>query len=281
MAEKLELLRESKLYKLLPGKKKDSRLEASGVALVDDATALVIFDNLNLIGAVDVSLEPDPKNRFYPAPSIAEGFEDIALDHEGKRVFCIIEAMEDTDGKFRGFVVEYDAEGRLQHLDRLQFAFETENKGFEGLAYAERGGHQYLFAMCEGNLCRDLTTGGGRIQAFRWTDERHWVWSHEIALPDTAEFEDYAALSYRNGRLAVVSQASARLWIGEIDEAAKAFVAGSGRTYCFPKKSYGNVEGIAWLSDDQLVAVSDKKKSRQPEKCADKDQSIHVFRIPS
>jgi len=56
---------------------------------------------------------------------------------------------------------------------------------------------------------------------------------------------------------------------------------GSQAVYRFPKKSYGNVEGIAWLSEDTLVCVSDKKKKRQPEKCAAKDQSIHIFRIPS
>ncbi len=48
MAEKLELVREEKLYRLLRGKSKDSRLEASGVALLDDKTALVVFDNINL-----------------------------------------------------------------------------------------------------------------------------------------------------------------------------------------------------------------------------------------
>jgi hypothetical protein len=58
-------------------------------------------------------------------------------------------------------------------------------------------------------------------------------------------------------------------------------VDGSQAVYRFPKKSYGNVEGIAWLSEDTLVCVSDKKKKRQPKKCADKDQSIHIFRIPA
>jgi hypothetical protein len=42
-----------------------------------------------------------------------------------------------------------------------------------------------------------------------------------------------------------------------------------------------NVEGIAWLSRDTLVAVSDRKKWRQPARCAEKDQSIHLFRIPA
>ena len=105
-------------------------------------------------------------------------------------------------------------------------------------------------------------------------------WSHEVALPLTAEFEDYAGISYRYGRLAVVSQASARIWIGDVDEEARSFVEKGQAVYRFPKKGYCNVEGIAWLSEDTLVVVSDKKKSRQPEKCAAKDQSIHILRIP-
>jgi hypothetical protein len=135
--------------------------------------------------------------------------------------------------------------------------------------------------MCEGNLCTDAKSGGGRIQAFVRTPEGSWEWSHEVKLPDSAEFEDYAGISYRDGRLAVVSQASARLWIGSVDEEARAFVEGSESVYRFPSKGYGNVEGIAWLSDDTVVAVSDKKKKQQPVICAKKDQSIHIFRIPA
>ena len=62
---------------------------------------------------------------------------------------------------------------------------------------------------------------------------------------------------------------------------ARAFVEGAESVYRFPSKGYGNVEGIAWLSDDTVVAVSDKKKKQQPVICATKDQSIHIFRIPA
>ena len=280
MVEKLKLVREEKLYRLVPGKKKADRLEASGVALLDAETALVIFDSLNLIAEVDLSLKPSKRNRLFPAPGIGEGYEDIAIDHEGGRVFCIIETMEDTDGKYRGFISEYDRAGRFQRCERLETAFTSPNKGFEGLAFLRRGGKQVLYAMCEGNLCTDAKSGGGRIQAFTETDDGGWTWSHVVKLPDDAEFEDYAGLSYRDGRLAVVSQASARLWIGSVDEKARKFVAGSGTTYRFPSKSYGNVEGIAWLDDRTLVAVSDQKKKQQPDRCAEKDQSIHTFRLP-
>ena len=280
MAKKLELIREEKLYRLLPGKKKSDRLEASGVALVDDKTALVIFDSLNLIARVDLSLEPKKKNRFFAAPAIGEGFEDIAIDHEGRRIFCIIETMEDTDGKYRGFVSEYDHECRFQRCERLETAFTSPNKGFEGLAYLRRGEKEFLYAMCEGNLCTDAKSGGGRIQAFAPSPDGGWSWSHTVELPMSAEFEDYAGLSYRNGQLAVVSQASARVFTCEVDEHARSIVGGSEHVYRFPKKGYCNVEGIAWLSDDTLVAVSDQKKKRQPDVCAGKDQSIHIFRVP-
>jgi hypothetical protein len=281
MTKKLELVREEKLYKLLPGRKKSDKLEASGVALLDKKTALVIFDNLNLIARIDLSLKPAKCNRLIPAPSISEGFEDIAIDRDGKRVFCVIETMKDTDGKYRGFVSEYDHKGRLQRCERLKTAFSSPNKGFEGLAFLRRGSKQILYAMCEGNLCTDAKAGGGRIQAFIRTHEGNWKWSHKVKLPKSAEFEDYAGISYRDGRLAVVSQASARLWIGSVDEKARKFVDKSGRVYRFPAKGYGNVEGIAWLSNDMIVAVSDQKKKQQAVICARKDQSIHIFRIPA
>jgi len=92
---------------------------------------------------------------------------------------------------------------------------------------------------------------------------------------------EFTALAYRDQQLAIVSQASARLWVARVDEEAHALVPGSDAVYRFPSKSYGNVEGIAWLSRDTLVAVSDRKKRGQPARCAEKDQSIHLFRIPA
>ena len=71
------------------------------------------------------------------------------------------------------------------------------------------------------------------------------------------------------------------MWVGEIEVGNRIAVKGAGTVYRFPNKSYGNIEGIAWLSDDLVVAVSDRKKKDQPKRCAGKDQSIHVFEIPS
>jgi hypothetical protein len=44
---------------------------------------------------------------------------------------------------------------------------------------------------------------------------------------------------------------------------------------------YGTVEGVSWMAPDQLVMVSDKAKPEQDRRCRAKDQSIHIFRVPS
>jgi hypothetical protein len=68
MSGKLELVREEKLFRLLPGRKESSRLEG-GIALVDDSTALVVFDNLNQVARINLSLKRRASNRLLPAPS--------------------------------------------------------------------------------------------------------------------------------------------------------------------------------------------------------------------
>src|SRR5262245_15435275 len=281
MSRKLELLREAKLHRLLPGKDRSSRLEASGVALVDDATALIVFDNLNQIARIDLSLQRRRSNALQPAPSLGMGFEDITIDDRGRRVFCLIESLEDFDGQLRAFVAEYDSAGHFLRCSRLQTRFRKENKGFEGLEHVWRGRRESLYALHEGNHGQGRRRGRGRVEVFVRGQDGGWQASHSIALPSEAEFDDYAGMSYRFGQIAVVSQESARLWVARIDAKARAVVPGSSALYRFPSKSYGNVEGIAWLTRNTLVAVSDRAKSRQPNRCAEKDQSIHVFRMPA
>ena len=67
--KKLELIREEKLFRLIPGRTKNSRLEASGVVLVKDSTAFVVFDNLNQIARVDVSLKRSRRRMSVKAMS--------------------------------------------------------------------------------------------------------------------------------------------------------------------------------------------------------------------
>jgi hypothetical protein len=278
--QKLELIREKKLFRLLPGTTEASRLEASGVAMADDSSVFVCFDNLNQVARVDISLSRGNRNRLVPTPSLGLGFEDIATDLEHGRVFCLIETLEDFNGALHGFVAEYDIKGQFIRGEKLGTRFERQNKGFEGLAYVRRREREHLYALFEGNVGKRAKSGGGRIDVFERNRGGAWKPSRQIYLPKEAEFKDYAALAYRGGKIAVVSQESARLWVAEIDEKERNVVPGSGAIYRFPNKSYGNVEGIAWLTPDTLIAVSDRKKAEQPSRCAEKDQSIHIFRIP-
>ncbi|HET8947215.1 MAG TPA: hypothetical protein VFQ07_09550 [Candidatus Polarisedimenticolia bacterium] len=299
MSRRLEMVRERKLFRLLPGRRESSRLEASGVALVDDRTALVVFDNLNQVARIDLSLRRSGRNALLPAPSLGSGFEDIAVDRKRRRVFCLVEAIEDFDGCLRGFVAEYDVTGRFIRCTRLHHRFEKENTGFEGLAHVWFRGRESLYALREGGAGR---RGGAHIDVFvragrsgqRSGAERSgaprrglaaladggWKPSHKVRLPQLRRFEDFSALAYRDRRVAIVSQESSRLWVARIDERARAIVRGSEAVYRFPSRAYGNVEGIAWLAPDTLVAVSDRRKRGQSKRCAKKDQSIHIFRIP-
>jgi hypothetical protein len=277
---RLELVREEKLYRLLPGGKPGSRLEASGVALENDTTALVVFDNLNLIARIDLSLKRKRTNRLLPAPSLGLGFEDIAIEKRDGRVLCLIEALEDLNGAVRGYVAEYEADGSFIRCTPLPTELARANKGFEGLAHAKRGRRELLYALHEGNHGRKQDRRG-RIDVFERARDGGWKPSRSIRLPRDAELDDHAALAYRDGRIAIVSQASARVWAARFDEKTLDLIPGSSVRYRFPSEDYGNVEGVAWLSKDMLVAVSDRRKKDQPKRFADKDQSIHVFRIPS
>ena len=274
--KKLELIREEKLFRLIPGRTKNSRLEASGVALVDRSTVFVVFDNLNQIARIDISLKRSKHNRLRHAPSLGAGFEDVAADAAREATFGLIESVEDFDGVLRGFVAEYDREGRLRHCTRLPGRFQKANKGFEGLAHVRHLGREYLYALREANS----TGRRGRIDVYIRAASGAWKPSRRISLPSEARFKDYSALACRQGRIAIVSQESARLWVARLHVPTHTVIPGSGVVYRFPSKDYCNVEGIDWLSNDTVIAVSDRRQKDQPVRCARVDQSIHLFRIP-
>jgi hypothetical protein len=163
----------------------------------------------------------------------------------------------------------------------LDPVFQRQNKGFEGVGHLRRGDKEYLVGLWEDTVDQDDKKGFGRLYVFLREDDGVWAKPREIDLPPTAQFEDYAAIARRGNRVAVVSQKSQKMWLGEINEAVDGFATGTGTVYRFPDERYGNVEGVSWISDDQLVMVSDRRKKNQPKYCAEKDQSIHVFRIPA
>ncbi|MFE0175764.1 hypothetical protein ACFWZ2_25940 [Streptomyces sp. NPDC059002] len=310
----LRLVKEARIQDLI-GDVAGSRLEASGV-LYRDGAFLVVCDNLPFFIRISSELSPkapengivDPNGRTKKGSSKAakgkdakggtkkkaagteeaEGYEDLAYDPSKGRHYTLSEAVPVKPKGFRARVQEYDARLRPRGSAWLDFALSDANKGMEGLEWVERNGTGYLLGLCEGNRCaggkEGRRPGGGRIQVFRrGTDQ----WDHvdTIRLPGSLPFEDYSSVSVRDGRIAVLSQASAALWVGRL--APKKWQVDEGTVHHLPKDGkgrtvYGTAEGVSWVSRDHVVVVSDRaKKGAESDRHRAKDQSIHLFLIPS
>ncbi|MEU5689365.1 hypothetical protein DEJ48_34230 [Streptomyces venezuelae] len=293
-ARELRLVKEAKIQDLI-GDSAGTRLEASGV-LYRDGAFLIVCDNLPSLIRVSSELSPKaPENgvlshkqtKKKPASEANEGFEDLAHDAARDHYYTLSEAEPVKPKGFRARVQEYDAKLRPIGSAHLDFDIADANKGMEGLEWVDRSGTGHLLALCEGNWCaggkKGRTPGGGRIQVFR-RDGKRWSNTATIRLPKSLPFEDYSGVSVRDGRIAVLSQASSALWVGRID--TKKWEVDEGTVHRLPtdgkgRTVYGNPEGVSWVSADHVVIVSDRaKKGAANERFRAKDQSIHLFLIP-
>jgi hypothetical protein len=283
----LELVREAKIFDVLAGRL-DPRLEASGV-LAMDGLFYVIFDNLPHIARIGPELSPAAAANavIRQKKGHGSGFEDIAHDPWHGRFYVLIESLPRGHGTYMAKVQEYDADFRYLGQAWLDFPLDRPNKGLEGLTCVRREGQTYLLGLCEGNRCRGgdegRVPGGGRIHVFRPGDGQ-WERVGKIQLPETVLFEDYSGIAVDGDRIAVISQVSSALWLGRLAPSGWE-VTGDGTCYALPRGAdgdivYGTAEGVSWMAPDQLVMVSDKAKPEQDRRHRDKDQSIHIFRIP-
>jgi hypothetical protein len=287
--QQLELVKEAKIFDILQSSSLDPRLEASGV-LAEDGLFYVIFDNLPHIARIGPELSPVAavNHVIKQHKGNDSGFEDIAYDSLHGRFYVLIESLDRGHGKFMAMVQEYDASFGYLGQAWLDFPLDRPNKGLEGLTCVHRQGRTYLLGLCEGNRCEGgeegRVPGGGRVHVFR-RGPRHWERAGKIHLPETVLFEDYSGIAVTGDRIAVISQASSALWLGDLASSGWE-TAGAGTSYTLPRDSdggiiYGTAEGVSWIRPDQVVVVSDKAKPEQDPRCRAKDQSIHIFRIPA
>ena len=142
--------------------------------------------------------------------------------------------------------------------------------------------------MCEGNKCKGgragRRPGKGRLHVNARVKNR-WEHAKTMKLPEAVQFKDYASIDITGERRAVVSQASSALWVGRLKKNSWE-LAGDGIVYELPRRTHGeilycNAEGVAWLDADRVVVVSDQARRREHHRgCGQKDQSIHMFKIP-
>ena len=280
----LGLVTEAKIADLL-GESPTGRYEASGVVRRDDVS-YVVFDNMPHIGKV-ASLTAGAEQNVLLNQNGRLGYEDIAHDPVTDHFFALTEASPRGKG-FMAKIHEYDGEFRHLSTDWLDFPLETANTGMEGLTCVSSASKLYLLAVCEGNRCRGgdagREPGGGRIQVF---ERRRHGWGHvaTIRLPAKLPFRDFSSVAVSGQRIAVLSQESAALWLGTLRTPGWD-VVDEGVIYRFPvdeegRTAYGNAEGVAWLSADRVVVVSDRVKDDQHRRSRAKDESIHVFMIPA
>jgi hypothetical protein len=285
----LSLVREMKIRDLLASEQPTSRWEASGV-LVKDGYYFVVFDDRTEIGRFTDDLQPNKTNGLFGLGHSDCGYEGVAYNAAKRRFYLLVEARKQARGRCQAQIVECDDEFDYLKERPVEFEFESDNKGFEAVSHVVRNGQGHVLALCEGNKCRGgrkgRTPGGGRVQVF---EKRRTRWAHSgtIALPDSLPFVDYSGMSIEHGRVAIVSQVSSMLWVGQFDEAAWTW-RDPGCLYNFPRSDdgailYGKVEGVGWISPTRIVAVSDrrKKKDQPDERLSEKDQSIHLFDIPA
>jgi len=282
------LVAERRIHDLLPNGG-PGRAEASGV-LAAENRLFVIFDDSTAIAILDQDLSRTAENHvIYPNPRLAPdryagaGYEDIARDPATGHLYLLVEAVEREDRLMPRLEI-LDADFQRSSQAFLDFAIEKDNKGMEGLSCLNRAGELTLVALCEGNWCsggkEGERPGGGRLQLFRPApgDCEHLG---TINLPPNLWFVDYSSVAIRGDKIAVLSQQSAALWIGEFRPESWA-IADHGSYYGLPRdkggnKQYGTAEGLSWLDEDHLVVVSDKAKKRRFE---EKERSVHIFRLP-
>jgi hypothetical protein len=283
----LTLVCERKIRDLLPSSESSKRWEASGV-LLKDGCCFVVFDDRTGIARLSLDLEPNGVNGLFGTAPAVCGYEGITYNAANRRYYLLIEARKQSKGFYQASIVEFDDEFQYLKQRPIDFTFKSGNKGFEAVAYLQHDGRDFLFALCEGNLCKcgskGRKPGGGRVQVFEKT-KRRWLHTHAIALPAALPFVDYSGMSIDGDRIAIVSQETSMLWVGQFSENDWS-CRDDGLLYEFPRHDdgsiqYGNIEGVAWITPTRIVAVSDRrKKNDQPDKrLSEKDQSIHIFDI--
>jgi hypothetical protein len=282
------LVTEHKLAKFIDPPTQDGVMEASGV-IAKGAYYYVIVDNVRRLARVHRSFEPgSPKHSWFGPKREGEGYEDIAFSRYTRRFYLLIEAEKHPDGTFKALIDECDELAHYKRRRWVDFPFEERNTGFEGLSAVRWRGQDFLLALCEGNRCRcgraGRKPGGGRIHVLQRSGTR-WKPVARIKLPKTVRFADYSAVALRGRRIAVISQQTSRLWTGTLRFGTWT-IADEGTTYEFPrtkkgKIQYRTVEGLCWLTDRTFVCVSDLAKPHHKERCQKKDQSIHIFKLPS
>jgi hypothetical protein len=306
----LKMAYELPFHSLFKDTKGQKKFEASSVT-VKDGFAYAICDSSWSISKFGDELQPfGEKNVQIGDPSREEedsGYEALFIDND---IFYVVrESIQSTDKTYHAIIEELSlGEEAYEVVEQCpaEFEFEGDSKGFEGaIAVHDLNGTLTVLGLCEGNYCSESKKddkGHGMVVAMQKgvSDDGSCEWKTvtTISIPKTAFFADYSAMTMdKKGKVAISSQEESQLWVGKLlgqndaglwDILNIAFDPDhKDKLFDFPKNDqcatvYCNIEGVHWIGDDMILAVSDKMKSKgkQDFRCFDKDQSVHVFVLP-
>jgi hypothetical protein len=284
----LQLAYELPFAALFRNNRGQKKYEASSVIAVGE-NVYAVCDSSWSISKFDRNLEPfGPSNLQVGDPSREpedSGYE--ALFYDGGSFYVVRESVN-LGESYHAIIEELSLSATDYEVVQAcpsEFEFEGNSKGFEGaVSIRDLKNELVVLGLCEGNYCSEKyknDKGHGRVVAMKKQEGADgtctWNTIKTIKIPSSANFRDYSAMSMDSkGRMAITSQEESQLWVGSMlgqtdgglwDIDALKFHSTDATVYDFPKNAncetvYCNIEGIHWLEDDMLMAVSDKMKSR-------------------
>jgi len=306
----LKLAYEQTYHALLYDTEGDQRFEASDV-VVYNKSIYVVCDNSWAVGKFGMDMHPFGEKNFQIRPSFtpkneSSDWEALIPAGQNGRFYVVREAMSHGQ-HFHAHIALLAVNETSRTYTEVEncpssHSFPHGNKGFEGMVGVfSRSGEMFLLGLCEGNFCKGSAEGeipgNGRIVVMQKAMRNgtcFWDTVNVIKVPSTAMFRDYSALALFGNKIAITSQVNSQLWIGLIEFGDGEFIKPEsisipegGKVFDFPRGpncevQYCNIEGVAFINNSTVVAVSDKMKNhgRQSYNCFAKDQSIHVFVLP-
>lgn len=292
-----------------------SKYEASDVIIPQGSTgAIVVFDNAYSIARLD---HPHMYNASHSTtgpprrpPHLASmlkwpgdtgedsAFEFLAYNESSKVYIVGQESVTHDDKKERAvtYDVTFDDTSAIVGTRCVaDFEFSHNNKGFEGaIVVTTKQGESLLVGLCEGNNCmggsEGREAGNGRLVVMRRVmrgGECRYETVEIVKLPTEVNFQDYSAIAvWDETTVAIASQENAAVFIGTLDLDGGVRVT-EGKIIDLPRNDeceikYCNIEGVAFVDEKTIVAVSDsmKSKGKQHFRCREKDESLHIFQLP-
>ncbi len=276
---------EIKLSEILSYPLHHKKLEGSGIYYYNKKY-YIIFDNINYLAIIDTDFNKNSLLWLPTRPS--SGFEAITFSEQKQSFYILEEASKEIIP--HGYIHEYRlSENKFLNPVKIPFPLESKH-GFEGIAVYTLENKNYFILLLEKETSHPKIPQKGNLLIL---EEHPKLGLIEYAFYSLSHigFKDYSDIAIKQNKVAIVSQKSSAVWIGEWDY--KIHKPIHGKAYKFPlvdekgkfeggfQKGYCNVEGVSWVSEKTLVFVSDRqKKHKRKEVCAFKEEMLHIFEIP-